>query len=385
MELGEYYCLRNRNNFNIKPETDQELYFGRKELQEDLKRIIERSFTLGNPLKLVITGIFGSGKTHTLHHLKYILEKDYNCKVILTEIGDVTKKTMFATLHNNILDIIGLDEISSLLRRYQQLEAQENPDEDFDANDLLKKILQSENISIAFATLTLYGQHKNVAWKWLKGGNLNGQELSQIGITTNLSESNDMVKILTFIAGLYKKVLNRKLVVMIDEAEKLKDVKEQEAIANWSNANRLLADQSNDTLSFIYSIAGRGEIDELPEMFSRREFVDRIGKDNNIPLTTLNIEEINEFLEDLLNTIIDKAKAIKILSDEEHDEEKIRKYYPFTEDSYRYFIEDVLSRIMSFTPRILVKILNNLAFGGYMAKKRFFDIDLIEKTPLLIE
>ncbi len=75
--LGEWFCLSaGRESFTINPETDRQHLFGDKQWAEDIKRHLQRSLVLNEPVRLVWVGQYGIGKTHRLFHTVHLVETE---------------------------------------------------------------------------------------------------------------------------------------------------------------------------------------------------------------------------------------------------------------------------------------------------------------------
>ena len=79
MEFADQFCLRDRDNFvietSINPE-DKKFYFGRSDLKQSIQDQLTRAFITPGTPKMILYGPFGSGKTQTLAHMKYMLEAE---------------------------------------------------------------------------------------------------------------------------------------------------------------------------------------------------------------------------------------------------------------------------------------------------------------------
>src|SRR2546429_281554 len=84
-------------DFSIETEADANLFFARRELNEQLKAILRRSFRTGNPPKMVLYGYWGVGKTHTMRHMEYVIAHtaDFPAIVVFVELPDVSARSTF--------------------------------------------------------------------------------------------------------------------------------------------------------------------------------------------------------------------------------------------------------------------------------------------------
>src|SRR4051812_48171204 len=108
-------------DFSIQTEGDARLFFARHQLDEELKRRLRRAFRTENPLKMVLYGDWGVGKTHTMRHVQYEIEREssYNALVVFVELPDITKKSTFQVAHGALLDALGIDRAKNWLLHFQ--------------------------------------------------------------------------------------------------------------------------------------------------------------------------------------------------------------------------------------------------------------------------
>ena len=75
--LKEYFLLKDRDSLAIDPWRDREQFFGASELNARIRKRIESDFVQPRGIpKFFVHGSYGSGKTHTLAHIDYVLRTD---------------------------------------------------------------------------------------------------------------------------------------------------------------------------------------------------------------------------------------------------------------------------------------------------------------------
>src|SRR5688572_4748929 len=89
------------HDFSIQTDNDARLFFARHALNVELNRRLRRAFRTESPLKMVLYGAWGVGKTHTMRHVQYVIEREesYNASVVFVELPDITKKSTFQVAH----------------------------------------------------------------------------------------------------------------------------------------------------------------------------------------------------------------------------------------------------------------------------------------------
>lgn len=299
--IREWFSLKDdRDNFLLTPTVDGRFYFGRAPLDKDIQGLIRRSFRANRPVKLFVFGDFGSGKTHTLNHIRFFLEQnatDYPAAVFTVECGDIDKKTRFDMLQGQILDAIGLQRVQDLVQQFAYTHS--NLQADF------KQLAGgSSDIATAFATLIAKGVVQNTAWSWLRGMESDG---SSIGLSGRLAQSKDFVAVLQLIGHLFWEVEHKRLILLVDELQKVEKLEDPAAEEHWLQVMRQLAGEAK-SVGFIFSI-GANTIDRIPNPLSDRQVISRVGgEDHYIPLKPFLIADARDFLGSLLSAIVDPAK-----------------------------------------------------------------------------
>ena len=86
-------------------DNDASVFFARADLNDQLLRILNRSFRTENPPKMVLFGPYGVGKTHTMLHLQHVIRatSDYPAEVVFVELPDINNKSSFQVAHAALL------------------------------------------------------------------------------------------------------------------------------------------------------------------------------------------------------------------------------------------------------------------------------------------
>src|SRR5688500_17420703 len=111
--LKDWFNLKTgRDNFKPHNVNDRRLLFCHGELLHDeILRSIELRFAGNEPVKMLILGDWGVGKTHSVNHICWWLEeKKAECPAypIVIEIGDISKNSRFDALVRPFLEKVGL-------------------------------------------------------------------------------------------------------------------------------------------------------------------------------------------------------------------------------------------------------------------------------------
>ena len=89
--LSEWFCLKDgRANFKPNVNRDKQLFFCHLDIQSRIVASIERDFALGEPVKMMLLGDWGVGKTHTVHHIQWWLQqndREYPSETYVVEVA----------------------------------------------------------------------------------------------------------------------------------------------------------------------------------------------------------------------------------------------------------------------------------------------------------
>jgi Cdc6-like AAA superfamily ATPase len=335
--MAEWYGLKDgRTDFTVENATDARLLFARSTLDEQLQRILKKSFRTGNPPKMVLYGDWGYGKTHTLRHIEYVIAShpDYKGQCVFVELPDITAKSTFQVAHATLLDALGLERAKMWMVQFQTRHQSK-------AQELIQKVTQSEDIARAFLTLIGYGASARICWDWLRGVELNSSDAKSVGLSQVLNQSNQLVAVLRMLGRLSIEIDDRVLILMIDEAAKLNDVGSGDAQAHWRNAFKILADRLTKELGFIISISVK-DVEDMPNMLLDEQIRTRFGSDHYIQLNSFGPEEAQDFTSLLVQNWVDPSRRQSLqkkFNKEADGEEILDTSFPFTVVGMQTFVE----------------------------------------------
>jgi Cdc6-like AAA superfamily ATPase len=346
-------------DFSIQTDEDAGLFFARHEIDEDLKRRLRRAFRTSNPPKMVLYGWWGTGKTHTLRHVQYEIEHqpEYKAVVVFVELPDINKKSTFQVAHAALLDALGNERVKTWLLQFQA----QHPS---DAREQIQEFTQSSDIAIAFANLQSFGEASRIAWDWLRGVKLTAADARLANLPPVLDQSLHFVRVLQMLGRLAREVEDSMLVLMLDEATKLDNVKDDDALAHWTNSLKLLADDTTRDVGLIISISVTNPNDAA-EPLHDPQVMGRFGQDNYIPLNTLNEDKTREFMSDLVLEWVDpelRDELMRKFGVETDGEAMSEKSFPFTEDGLTLAARHAayIEGAGVTTPRDIQKVLDDL-------------------------
>jgi Cdc6-like AAA superfamily ATPase len=372
--MAEWFGLADeRRDFYVENQADARLLFARTELNERLMAMLRRSFRTANPPKLVLYGDWGVGKTHTMRHMQYVIESnpDYAAEIVFVELPDITSKTDFQAAHSALLDALGIDRVKVWVSQFQA--------RNMNALELLQDWTQSGDIAKAFTTLIGYGEASRIAWDWLRGIKLSPADARSAGLPPSLDQSQHMVQVLLATGRLSQEIDGRMLVLMLDEATKVKNVTNGDALAHWKNALKILADDLTRDAGLIASIS-IPNVDEFPDPFRDQEVVTRFSEEHYVDLPNFQEEEAREFMLALLAEWIDDTKKAAILEayGAETDGELTDATFPFTEPAFERFIQYTCRAVVT-TPRDIQKNLDDFLNRAIDDARHVLSADFVER------
>lgn len=345
--MRDWFGLSNAHtDFFVNNETDRRVLFARSDLNTQLQSRLARCFRTAYPPKMVLYGNWGAGKTHTMRHIEYELEQnpDYKALTFFAELPDVSKKTTFQVAHSAFMDCISQDNVKRWFSLFHAKKSTET-------EELVRKFTQSGDIAKAFMTLLTFGDGARIAWDWLRGVEIKSAEARTVGLPTALEQSTQLVAVLRMIGLIVGEIEDKVLILFLDEAEKLKDV--TDGIPHWTASLRHLADVQNRQVGFIIAASFR-DLDDGPEALVDQQVRTRIGETNYLQLPDFQADEAEVFCKKLLAEWIDPAKRDQIIKQfpGELDGEKMDPTkFPFTEQGFDKFVNDICLREGSTNPR----------------------------------
>lgn len=382
--LKEWFCIKG-DRLNFKPNVFKDanvIFCHEKMIIDGARASVEKSFATGEPVKMMIYGDWGVGKTHAVHNIAWWLDynsETFSTKTVFFELGDITKKTNVGTVVRAVLDNIGLDEIIRLTGNYMAKTEVYLPEG-------LRGIGVGKDIANAYQTFLsaspgdIPTEVVSYALEHLKGGAVRGA--SSIGLTLQLTESNEFYDVLVCLGHLVEKVDEKHLIIIADEATKLEAVSGDEATeAHWISANKLIYDDNNTHFGFIYTLSARAP-SEFPEVLLTPQILNRLGKGNLIELLNLSGPEVGDYLKNLVSEFVD-MEAVKALVDSgEIGADFDENTYPFTPGAFAHFIDFWENNQEDSKPRDISDRLNDAGFIALKSGKRLIDTDSLEAANM---
>lgn len=382
--LKEWFCIKgDRQNFKPNVRRDAHVIFCHNKLIiESARASAEKSFATGEPVKMMIYGDWGVGKTHAVHNLTWWLNNDpetVSTKIVFFELGDITKSTKFDLLVRAVLDNIGLDEIIRLAGNYMGKTEVYLPDGLRDIG-IGKDIADTYQKFLSASPGDTPTQLVSYAFEHLKGATV--REAPSIGLTLQLRQSSEFYDVLVCLGHLYEKVDGKHLIIIADEAAKLEAVSNDDATeSHWIAANRLIFADENTHFGFIYTLSAR-DPDDFPEALFSEQIKNRLGPSNLIELPNLSVMEVRSYLKSLVSDFVDMDAVNALVASGEIGDEFDENTYPFTPDAFAYFVDYWDNNQMDSKPRNISDKLNDVGFIALKSGKRLIDTESLGTANL---
>ena len=374
--FGEYYCLRNRSSLTIDPWTDSKIYFGAGTLSERVSKRLETDFVQprGVP-KFFVHGSFGSGKTHTLAHIQYVLENElskiYQTECIYIDIAPLGSKEKYERIHGRLIDAVGLDRIRSAAEAFADGHPSKDKVEAFLQGGALAfgdQALRTSQANV-FRNLLFGGRGAQLSWEWLKGRRVTVDEAQTLNTQKSLSEPQDYVNCLLNVGALYFAGAKKKLVFLIDEAEAFRSVTNPDANSELRHCLRLLLENSNRFVGCVFAIQVEGGQESVGDFFESDDIRRRVDYEQGY--IDLNgglgaVEDAKAFMLQLLEYVIDRDKAKEVIAAEGltvHADT-----FPFTDEALTTFGDHCADNPEKALPAAIISWMSGAAIEGWRAR-----------------
>jgi hypothetical protein len=380
--LRDWFFLKpGRDNFKPHNVRDKSFTFCHEQLvNHEIIGSIERRFAANEPVKMLIYGDWGVGKTHTINHICWWLDAhnaDYPARPVVIEIGDITKTTRFDALVGPFIDALGLDFLVNLVHGYIKLQP--------NVQRGLEEATVSSHVADAFSKLLVASPGSTPpplvlsAVEYLKGRKPSGGPA--MGFGQQVTGSTDLFAVLLAMGEMYQAVHGARIIFFADEAAKLEAVDSDDAVrAHWENANKLIFDDRNNTFGFVYTISGRRK--NLPHCLFSPQLQNRLGE-NVFEMKNLPPTDVGTFLRNLIDAFVDRAaveaqvaEGVIPSADYSWDD------YPFTAQGKEEFIGYFSRTQQDSKPRDISHKLTDAAFIAMKSGKRLIDLDSLKAANM---
>jgi len=381
--FSNWFCLNSRSNFTIDAQInplDAQYYFGRHDTKLRLQKQVKRAFIDPGMPKMMIYGPYGSGKTQTLFYLQHYLQMEIQAvdgaipHLVYIPV-EMQERSKASNLHMQLMQALGKETVSGWIRRLFETSSS--------LDIALSQITNDTNVSTALRELRAPGEASFSAWRWLTCQGLAAKDLSQLGLTADLSTSGskDMAEVLVAIGHLAKKV-NELLIFLIDEMESLQNVRAGDAAESIHLYIRNLAEKKNSFVGFL--IGFKADVpDDAPEILRRSDVMSRIGNQNFLDIPPLPaVSDVKTFMKELLKNLTDEDKIKARIAKEKLDTKV--GIFPFELTAFEQLADYATQDITRALPRNIINAINECAIQAWDENKPLIDQGIVDNVAPFI-
>jgi len=383
LQLNNWFCMNpNRSSFVPRIPDDAQLMFCHSHvLVDDIMTSIEAAFATNAPVKMLIHGDWGVGKTHLLYHLKWWFgqnKDEFPVTPIVIEIGDIDPKSRFGEIVRPFLDKLGLDKVLQLVHAYRGHHS--------DVKQALIQAGVSAHIADAFSKFLMSAPGSAPAplvvqaFEYLRGRSL-GRSAASVGLSEQLTQSNEFYEVLLGVGEMHRVCMGHRLLFIADEGANLEPVETDQAVRqHWVTANKLIFSDENRCFGFLYTVSCRRE--ELPVVINEDQIKNRLGS-NVYELENLTDNDVKAYLRKLVDSFVDKSKVDALVASGEIDAGAFSwDSYPFTPSAKARFIDYYNRTQGDAKPRDISKKLDDVAIIAGKRGTRLIDDACLDKVSM---
>lgn len=381
--LKEWFCLREgRDNFKLKVREDSNLVLcHNNEIDNLIIGSIERRFAANEPIKMLIYGDWGVGKTHAAHHIGWWLRTnsaDFPARTLMIEVGDLERKSRFDVLVRPFLEAFGVHALIELAGEYSKKAGNTVKGlKVAGVNEYVATTIAKFNIAVPGETPPPVVMD---AFQILQGRKP-GPGFASNSLGFQLLESKELFSVLLAIGEMYRTVNGHRLVFIADEAARLDEVSNDEStLAHWIAVNRDIFDDANTSFGFIYTLTGKAK--SLPQAIWDPQIQNRIGQ-NAFELRSLAKPDVEQFISRLMEVLIDPAKVAALVQDGTIAAAEFKaETFPFTAAARARFLDFFQRTQENAKPRDICDRLDHLGFIALKSKSRFIDEAALDRANM---
>lgn len=316
------------------PDTNPTFYIGQNDVLYSIIRTLSTTILTRKSSHIILTGSYGSGKSHTLLYIKeqlksYIIEE--GTKPVVSYISQPGDKML--DIYREFMYDLGLERIQSYAREYVCAVADDlihsghiisSISGPITWNDIqqgsillsdivptallrLNELTEYVDLSKAFINL-VYDENVLTAWEWISGEGTPYVKRKAMCLSKNIDEKS-VIRAFQAIKTVLGYLMYRPVILLIDEFESIENF-QAGAKQNLLNAIRHLVDINDRDLTIIIACAP----DVWQSLISEyHAFSERIG--NEVCLKPLTVERTMELIQAYLeNEILDPNKNLDLFS-----------------------------------------------------------------------
>lgn len=373
--IGQRYGLR-RDNFILDPLSDTDC-FARKDINTHLiAESLDIDLVTGLAPKRLVWGPYGGGKTHTLMRTMRELEHLTPIHAIRIECPDLSKKSRFHDLYREgIMRGLGQDFVLGLITDAVKSVGVAIREE---LVSKLKDKFADEEIAKAVIRIIDPNFNELRLWRWISGVAMSRQDLDDLGQTQDLTqtEAARLADIICLFGRLLSELRGKRLVLVLDEMERLKSIG-SETIPTFETGFTRLVDPSQTSVSVLIG-ASASLTSEMVDVFREQgPVVSRLGTDAQIEIRALEDADVDRLIIGVISYLRDPQQNLDeliALASKTTREDLSRDLFPFTAGAASA-LKSHLTQMM--TPREITMKMTRALGRAHRANKLAISVDCI--------
>lgn len=339
-----------RDNFVLDPVADIEC-FARDDIPTHLiAESLDIDLVTGLAPKRLVWGPYGGGKTHTLMRTMHELGALTNIRPVRVECPDLGKKSRFHDLYREgIMREIGQDWVLSLIEEAVQSVGMARREE-----LMLRLKERFENEEMAKAAIRLVDPNFDELrlWRWLSGVSLSRNDLDDLGQTQDLTEAEAarLSDVVILLGGLLHELRGERLVLILDEMERLRGIG-AETVTTFVSGFTRLVDPNQKSVSILIG-SSADQVSQMVDVFAPAgPVMTRLGTDSMIEIQALDDPGVDVYIAGVIRYLRDSTADLNsLLADARQatNEQVVESLFPLTEDAVAA-LKSRLTQVM--TPR----------------------------------
>ena len=342
--IGPKFGLR-RPNFILDPLADSAC-FARGDIDTRIiAESLDTDLITGLAPKRLVWGPYGGGKTHTLMRAMQELGELTPVHKVRVECPDLSRRSRFHDLYREgIMRELGQDFVVGLIDDARLSAGNARRDEMLAK---LKERFRDEEIAKGAIRLVDPNFDSLRLWRWISGVSLSRTDLDDLGQTQDLSqaEAARLADIIQLIGRLLYELRNMRLVLILDEMERLRSIG-PESITTFVSGFTRLVDPNQRDVSVLMGASAALE-SEMVEVFSPGgPVVSRLSVESLIEIPAMHDPDVDRFIREVIEYVRDPTVDLDSLvaaGSKATNEIVSHETFPFTAES----IDALKSRLMT--------------------------------------
>ena len=324
-----------RDNFIPDPLLDTDC-FARDDVDtKEIAESLDIDLVTGLAPKRLVWGPYGGGKTHTLMRTMKELEKLTAIYTVRIECPDLGRKSRFHDLYREgIMRGLGQDFVIGLMEQAVQAVGMHRRE------DLLPRLRDKfKDEEVAKAASRLYDPNfdRLRLWRWLSGVALSRGDLDDLTQTQDLTstESARLAEMICMLGALLRELRGKRLVLILDEMERLKSIG-PETVTTFVSGFTRLVDPNQKSVSILIGASASVETEMIDVFSTNGPVTSRLGADAQIEIQAIRDTDVDAFIEGVIAFIRDKDADISALVEAAQTvsaESVGERFFPFTDEA----------------------------------------------------